>query len=212
MMTRLIVAIAGALLSACAPFVQLDGKYDGEDAGYAVLSLGAAKPVHFSSLTLHYRPAGSAESDRVEGQFFFAPPWLPSSGRPDFDTAHEQGVVIVAALAPGDYEIFSTTAFENYGTVQTTFKSSRPFSIPFTVRAGEAVYLGSFRSRTLTGKNVFGIEVTAGVVFEISDAAERDMDLARRRESRLPNEVALAIPDPTAVGSPIFTRGMQDAR
>ena len=128
-----------------------------------------------------------------------------SSDRPDFDTENAQGIVIVAALAPGDYEIFATTAFQNHGTVQTTFKSSRSFSIPFGIRASEAVYLGSFRAQRLTGKNIFGVEITAGATFYISDAAERDLDLARRREGRLPTHVASAIPDPVALGSPIIS-------
>lgn len=70
MMVRLVFLVTCALLAACTPRVHLDGKYGGEDAGFVVLSLGAAKPVHFSSLTLHYRPVGSAESDPGEGQFF----------------------------------------------------------------------------------------------------------------------------------------------
>lgn len=155
MVARIFVLSMLTLLAGCTTTGYLDGDYPGEDAGYAVVSLGAAKPVHFASHTLHYRPVhSSGSSQSEEGRFFFAPPWLLSSGRPDIDTADEQAVIIVAALPPGNYEIFATTVFENFGTLQRTFSSNRPFSIPFTVRANEAVYLGAFRALRLTGKNM----------------------------------------------------------
>lgn len=212
MFARIAALIACGLLAGCATSSNPYGNYAGEDAGYAILALGAAKPVHFSSQSLHYRPLRTNGLDSGEGLFLFASPLLRNAKGTDFDTEEEQGVVVIAALPPGEYEIFATTVFENYGTVQTTFRSTRPFSIPFTIHPGEAVYLGSFRSRRLTGKNVFGMEVTAGAAFEISDSMARDLGLARTRTGQLPAEIVQAVPDPDLIGSPIFTRGVRGTR
>jgi hypothetical protein len=178
-----------------APAAAADEDYGGADAGILIYSAGSiAMPLAFE---FRYRriglPAGAAASDwsgRIESR---------TGG---FSRAHvsgaeysgrETGRVFVRRLPPGNYEVHG---FRFAGTRQ--FRSRRPFSIPFTIRPGQATYIGNFARAPSLGTP---LQRTLGAVgfFVISDRSERDVALARGRFPELP-PVTVEVTDVTAFG------------
>jgi len=66
-----------------------------------------------------------------------------------------------------------------------TTRSARPFSIPFTIRPGEATYIGNFARAPSLGTSLGPVLGAAGF-FVISDKSERDLAIARQRRPGLP--------------------------
>lgn len=79
------------------------------------------------------------------------------------------------SLPPGEYEFFNFKLAYHNGYAGRSWEAKQDFSIPFTVAAGEISYLGQIRCYQLTGKNIFGISIPAGGVFEISDRFGNDV-------------------------------------
>ena len=88
-------------------------------------------------------------------------------------TANGKGDLIVAKLPVGDYEIDSWSL--SAGAYSS--RSAEPFQIRFSVRAGRAAYIGSFRFMQ-TGGNFMG---TTSAVVSYSDMSERDLALAKKK-------------------------------
>ena len=95
------------------------------------------------------------------------------------------GVVKSYTLPAGAY------AFTNFSLVlgsvggYSSWSAEEDFSIPFTVVAGRAAYLGEIRLIPLRAKNVFGIKIPAGGTFEIVDNAGQDVALFRQQFPRI---------------------------
>lgn len=169
--------------------------YSGDDAGYLIYSAGSiAMPLAFQ---FPYKrvagPSGEPASDwsgqiesRTGGFSRLRVSNAEYSGR-------ETGRVFVRRLPPGEYEIDD---FRFAGTRR--FSSRRPFSIRFTIRPGQATYIGNFARAPSLGTP---LQRTLGAVgfFVISDKSERDIALARARIPDLP-PVTISVTDVSALG------------
>lgn len=202
MVNRICLLLCTLLLTACAS-VGGRNEYQGPDAGVAALSLGARPTSAYQSFTLLFRKAGAADAQPA-GRFTYFHSNFFSKQKKDYDTREEQGAVVSVALPPGDYEIYDFEIFLNAGTVQNTYRSRRPFSIPFTVAPGKLTYLGSYQAYDVRGRNFLGLPVPAGAVFVVRDRHESDLRLLNARIPDLPSEIVNATPAAAKLGSPAF--------
>jgi hypothetical protein len=85
---------------------------------------------------------------------------------------------------------------------KTTYRPRVPVVIPFTLRAGEVVYLGNFQANRLTGSGLLGIGVPAGAVFVVEDRESADLAIARRVDSRLGTKVTNLTSAVLGIGHP----------
>jgi hypothetical protein len=120
----------------------------------------------------------------------------------DYRSATEAGVVSVVPMAPGDYEVFAIEILFEVGLSKTTYRPRVPVVIPFTLRAGEVVYLGNFQANRLTGSGLLGIGVPAGAVFVVEDRESADLAIARRVDSRLGTKVTNLTSAVLGIGHP----------
>jgi hypothetical protein len=197
--------IALALIAAVLPLESsraADPQYPGEDAGVLIYSVGTLHiPMNFA---FRYRrvasPSGGAASDwrgsiecRCVG-FFRA-----RRSNVDYD-GPERGYVIVRRLPPGDYEVHDFGFSGSMGRAEVNWSSSRRFAIPFTIRTGEATYIGNFARAPSLGTPLQRTLGAAGF-FVISDRSDRDIAIARQREPGLP-PVRSSVFDVTTLGHP----------
>lgn len=82
------------------------------------------------------------------------------------------------ALPPGDYELVNFSMSSDTGQMSMRFYSETPFSLRFTVTAGEALYLGRFHARGRWGRNLFNMKVPDGGYFDLQDRLDEDLRLA----------------------------------
>jgi hypothetical protein len=188
-MPRLILLLAFLLV----PLQQAgagDRDYDGPDGGFLIYSAGSIRgPINFAFRYKRIRgPAGGAASDWGGtigcGCVGFI---RAQAGGADYQ-GRETGRVHVRRLPPGDYEVFNFGFSGSLGTSVVTTSSARPFSIPFTIRPGGAVYIGSF-ARTPSLGTPLQRELGAMGFFVIANRAERDLAIARRQRPELPEPV-----------------------
>lgn len=128
----------------------------------------------FSVTRLRYRQIGTPAGGTIS---FANNMWFPSPTA--FTTSTSKGGTAILALKPGNYEIFNVEFYYNRGQFETTFRVERDFSLPFTLKAGEALYLGEFIAETMWGRNIFGIPIPAGGYFRRDDKRERDLPLLK---------------------------------
>jgi hypothetical protein len=179
--------------------------YSGDDAGFMVIAMGSGTSIESRavSYTLNFRRKGSPEI----GTISFTPhrPALPFLGtKRDFDEPNETGFVDVRKLAPGDYEIYRISA-AMYGAIQWRWQPDDEFSIPFTISPGVATYLGDFRGVSTSSRSAWslGAPLPTGAYFVVSNRADRDLPIARRKAPKL-DQVNRAVPNGAVVASPYF--------
>lgn len=180
----------------------LGGKYDGADAGYLILTLGAQAGTAYSDYAIFFRKRDGSASGSIwwgQGNMF-------DRRKLDIDDNKEKALVDVRRLPPGDYEVFNFDVHMNGGTIQESWRARRNFSIPFTIAPGGATYLGEFIAVKLTGHNFFGMAVPDGAYFLLSDKAERDLPVARLKEAGLA-EASDAFVDPKNLDNPLLRAG-----
>lgn len=196
MLKRVSWLLAVFMLCSCATTIPTN--YTGNDAGYAVIGIGAASGTQYSSYSFLFRRAGAKEAaEKDSGRLVFFQNNLFYSRPPDYKTADEAGVVEVASLPPGRYEIFNFDVFLNMGTVQNHYRSRKEFSIPFEVRPNETVYLGNYQANGIKGRNFFGLPVAGGAFFVVEDRSQVDLGLAKARVPAVRVEnVRNTTPDP----------------
>lgn len=93
-------------------------------------------------------------------------------------------------LPPGEYEITSFSSGANYGTSTIWAEAPRKFSIPFTVRAGEVVYLGQY----LVGLNLVNGKLSSSSLM-ISDESQRDLTKVGTVNADVRNEAKEIVKD-----------------
>ena len=197
--TRLILLVCVMLLASCANFKP----YEGKDGGYMVASFYVETNRDISEVN-------EIEDDEIldakkVGRFNFIDVLFRSLDREgdfaihkvplvEFSTVHLEdstdyktiifdgkvlfGNVDVKYLKPGQYEIYDIYASAN--GYRTTFKLTEEISIPFEVKTGEVIYLGSFEPDSIFGENVFGLEVLGGIVFDIHNRQQLDIEEAEK--------------------------------
>jgi hypothetical protein len=110
----------------------------------------------------------------------------------------------VSACTFGDYEVTEVLIYESGPS--TIYSPVKPFSIPFTVRPGGAVYLGNYQANGLYGKSLLGWKTGKGAVFVVEDRARQDLQIARTADPTLPTDVEDATPDVDKIASPLFVQ------
>jgi hypothetical protein len=179
---------AALFLAACSlvqasPALSRDKDYQGEDAGYLVYSVGTVSigmPFTFS-----YRP--TADGGRNAGKEW-AGKIQPKLGgaiylkvkNPDF-SGEESGHVVVRRLPPGSYQVDKFNfGGSNLAGTSYHFSSAVPFALPFSIRPGEATYIGSFMRAPSLGTKLQP-ELGAAGFFVISDRGPRDAPIAKAK-------------------------------
>ena len=171
-------------------------EYQGPDAGMLALSLGAYKGADYSIYNLFFRTHDGGKTGRLTYNL---------GARPDYSSAYVAGVVRTYSLQPGEYEVYKVELYFGNGFVEQHFSSKEPFAIPFTIKPGRSVYLGEFRAMPMEGRNLFGLPAHAGAKFMLSDQSARDIPIARQQDTRVADP-EIRIPDPAAIGTPLFER------
>lgn len=188
-MTRLrVLALAAVVsaLAACAsgpsfreptpdPSVKLESPTNGIVVGSATHEIRDGAEAAYAGYRFHRADGGGAWSVVSQQQ------GLMSRARHFEDV---NGVVFAKELPAGEYVL--TNWWLNNGTGMTV-SPREPVPIQFTVRAGEAVYIGNLHMTVRTGDNIFGITITAGGWPEIVDHAERDLPVIRSAYPALPD-------------------------
>ena len=206
-MYRCLVSLCVAFLAGCASTSQIPSNYAGADAGKVVLGLGAMNAgAAYSSYDLRFRRVDGAQTDTATNNFSYLSNNVFSSKKPDYQDAKETGVVIVKSLPAGKYEIINFNIFLNMGMTSSNFSSRAPFSIPFTVKAGQVTYLGNYQANKTTGKNTFGMEVPTGAVFAISQRQTAEVAIARGLDAALPATVEDSAPAAASINSQFFVQ------
>ncbi|WP_144006880.1 hypothetical protein [Pelomonas sp. KK5] len=211
---RLIIGVAGALaLAGCAsgPGLTAAGNlatdHVGADAGQLVVAIGnrpGGPGTYYTSYTLVFQRA-DAPADGPVGTLSFKPGMWPTGDKPDYKLRDDVGVVLVASLPAGNYRIVDFGASTMVGNTAQHFSLKERIATPFRVEAGKLSYLGHYRASGQRGKNIFGMPLPAGVLWDIGSQAEADLALARARNTTklLPDVIDLT-PKAADVGSPAF--------
>jgi len=157
-------------------------------AGEGVLVYSVSTLSISMNFTFEYRriglPTGEAVQDRprfIECRcvgFFRA-----QMANPDY-AGRETGKVFVTRLPAGRYEVFDFGFGGSLGGMGTSWSSRTRFSMPFTIRPGEATYIGNFARAPSLGTPLEP-QLGAAGFFVISDKSERDFPIARSREPSL---------------------------
>jgi len=190
------------LFGAAGPSHAAAEDYAGADAGILIYSAGSiAMPLSFQ---FPYKrialPSSEPVSDwrgQIESRTGGFSRLRVSNAEYD---GRETGRVFIRRLPPGEYEIDD---FRFAGTRR--FSSRQPFSIRFTIRPGQATYIGNFARAPSLGTP---LQRTLGAVgfFVISDKSERDIALARARVPDLP-QVTVSVTDVSTFGHPMLLTG-----
>jgi hypothetical protein len=171
-------------------------EYQRPDAGVLALSLGAYRGADYSTYRLFFRTRDGSKTGSLSYSL---------GARSDYSDAYIAGVVRTYSLQPGEYEIYDFEFFFSNGYLSERFSSKEPFSIPFTIKPWQTVYLGEFRAMPMEGRNLFGLPVHAGAKFLLSDQSARDIPIAKTQDTRVTNP-EIRIPEPASIGSPLFER------
>jgi hypothetical protein len=120
----------------------------------------------------------------------------------------EAGRVVVQSLPPGRYEIHDFGFSGTLIVAGVEWSSATPFSIPFTINAGEATYIGNFARAPSLGTS---LEPQLGAVgyFVVSDQSDRDLAIARARDPALP-AVRVEVADVSNLGHPMLYAEVQN--
>ena len=105
--------------------------------------------------SIYIRRVGGAGPTAVMSFGGDASAMIPANPSHDFsaygyDSYGHSGAVVAEALPPGDYEVYAWSIGVGSGAV-------KDFEVPFTVKAGEATYIGSYAFvHSTAGMNVRG--------------------------------------------------------
>jgi hypothetical protein len=183
--------------------------YAGKDAGYLVMAFGQKTGTDYIDYSLRYRNTEGAGGGSITYY-----PYYPDTHQrqSDFKNRSGSGDIETVAMQPGNYEFYYFEMSCYYEAVFETFKVEDNFSIPFTIRAGEATYLGQYVAQGITdGKDILsGRRIPAGAILLVSGQKDFDVSIARMpalNTTGLPGNVTVvnnATPDPVALGIPIL--------
>ncbi len=169
---------AAAWLAACGtPNVGTD--YVLSDAGNKGVVVGSITySGSYAGYEVHYRKVGDTA---VRGFFHYGMSKymaMPRMGKSDIAEPGVRGDLFAAELPEGEYEVHGWQVSQ--GTTATSTQT-QSFSIRFTVKPGEATYLGNYHfTRTSRSLNLAtGFEVTA------KDEAARDLKIFAEKYPRL---------------------------
>jgi hypothetical protein len=131
----------------------------------------------------------------------------PRPGNLDY-YGREAGRVIVQSLPPGRYEIQDFGFSGTIVVAGVSWSSTTPFSIPFTIKPGEATYIGNIARAPSLGTRLQPLLGAVGY-FVVSDQSARDLPIAQARDAALP-PVRLEVTDVSGLGHPMLYATIQD--
>lgn len=192
-----IIGLLALLLSIPAVARSEDKAYTGDDAGYLAYSTGSvpqyAFPYSFTYHRVEARPDGDWKGYIIPRINI----WTGKMKIRDFD-GEEVGQIYTRRLPPGNYVVddFFFTGF--LPGMVFDWHSSKKLDIPFTIRPGEATYIGTFMRL-----NSWKTPQEAAGFFVITDRADRDWPLVK---DRLPDgtKITSEITDVSKFGSMLF--------
>ncbi len=211
------IVLCSFLLFGCAGSTEKGARtstdYAGRDAGKVVVGLGIESASPFSGVSLKFRRRdgskvpfllGKDQTDArrySEGNLIFLKNNLFFTEAPDYQSSEESGVVTVASIPPGEYEVWAMDAFIGNGV----FVSQLPTPIPFTVRVAGTTYLGNFETRAIWGENRLGMKIASAPYMVLTDRQATDMGIAIKL-GRVQSTSALvnAFIDPRKLGAPFI--------
>lgn len=165
------------------------------DEGKVIVTISAGPETNFLDYFLAFHSKDGEHSDYFHygqhGLFFLT--------TPDFNDAQSNGVVKVLDLAPGEWEIDGFTIVEHGSEITP----SQKFAVPFTVKAGETIYIGDYRVHVGYPSDD---PDAASVFFSVSDQSARDIPIAQKDDDDVKNvEVAIPVVAPhTPYFSPLL--------
>ena len=158
--------------------------YAGPDRGHVVMSVHEASSLECDMCAFFFRRVGGPDSGGPTiGRFNYSvgSPYLTTGA--NYENRIENGATIVAALPPGDYELYNYNFVQEVRSVtgmrvERTHFPAIPFSIRFSVRSGAVAYLGSYRVEMSSG----------GSGFTASDRRDKDLAAAQAHNPALANK------------------------
>ncbi|HEY1630963.1 MAG TPA: hypothetical protein VGF56_06585 [Rhizomicrobium sp.] len=204
-MKTIAIALVSLLLFATASTAEtVDSDYRGPDAGTLVFSTGTLKLP--SQYGFYYRRVGDDRSltDTAGAGAIYCPCigfWHPEMSDPDYQGG-ETGIVQIQHLKPGNYEVYTYGYAGTLVVATIQWSPARPFLLPFTIKPGEATYVGNF-ARAVSLGTPMADKVGASGYFVISDKHERDIAIARQKVPELP-PVTVQVTDVSVFGSPML--------
>jgi hypothetical protein len=195
-MRRVLVFVC-LLLCGCATD-RVHSNYRGADAGDLVYSVAWREPVGF---VLFFKKFGQPSYGNEFGVLAGDGAIMVDDGvlgRPMDFRGDGEGQVQIQHLEPGKYEIYTFNITKGWGLggTQTTMPS-KDFSIPFTVEAGKALYIGEFML-------VHG--PSDSPQFIVSDKHERDIPIAQKQDPNL-RPTAISVFDVSQLRNPLLVAG-----
>ncbi|MBI5719366.1 MAG: hypothetical protein HZC37_16990 [Burkholderiales bacterium] len=195
--------LSAAVLAGCAG--QIRGNHSGADAGRVIVGLGAAEGTNFHAVTMYYRridPNAAPGDRRPVGSFtsYHGLTLMRATQARDYANDKDSGVVLVQSIPAGDYEMHSFKVDIGGGNYTPT----AAFSVRFTVRPGEAVYLGNYQTYSAQWTDIHGRTVTGGPRFAVSNRLDSELALARAKAKDIPATVTNGMPDLRSLRGPLF--------
>ena len=175
-----------------------EADYGGADAGFVVLSIS----LHGSDAGMHGVTLDAEKSDNQTRAAFALKTGLFDSHTFDYTGDDLVGNIVVRALPPGDYAL--TRFSGNPAGVCGSPTMEANFKIPFSVKAGQVTYLGSFRYEPITWSTVRGVICSRGGYFLVGNERARDTSAAKTKRATLPETLTAEIPVVETLNLPLF--------
>jgi hypothetical protein len=193
-MKRLFILLSAVVLTACATPYDLLRNYAGADAGTVAASVGMTSANTMNFATIEFRRKNTTDMAKLE----FSPKAAAAFGGTSVDVSGPAGssALVQKRLPPGDYEIIRYASGANYGSSMVWYAAPEDFTLPFTVKSGEVVYLGQL----LVGLNMVSGRPTSSFL-EITDQSARDLPKLGTTGANARNEAAALVR-----GAPAGTR------
>lgn len=96
---------------------------------------------------------------------------------PDYNIEAGSGYLFVVSIPQGSYEFYECSATRHGGTVTEYAWTPKDFSIPFSINAGEALYLGEIKSTIVFNKGFLGRAPGDHIHWSGSNQWDRDIPL-----------------------------------
>lgn len=107
------------------------------------------------------------------------------------------GTIYVRELPVGRYQMLKWELVQNTGVSISSFSPKQPPQpISFEVRPGSVTYIGNIHGSLLWRKNIFGIDLVDGVIPQIKNEADRDINIILKEYPQL-NGLVIITPLPT---------------
>lgn len=198
-MKRLLAMALCAVLAACNS-VGMSTDYKGVDAGYIVAGIGATPDSDFQSYSLIFKNIATGQ----KGSLIFMQGSIMKES-PQYKDEFGVGVVKIASIPSGRYEIINYSSFKGSGMGGMEHFAKEDFSIPFEVKAGKTVYLGNYQAQIPLSEGPLGLKISSWNGFKVRNAPGHDLAIAHGSNGNISAETFVnATPDVKDLNIPGF--------